>query len=126
MNATQPDVRLHHQHYANLLAHLARRMDTARQHNDSRLLALLEQEQQQLAAEWSSTQRAIAPSIPLVQQFWHWLVQSIKDSSQLHVEKITSTDGNTWWHAYDPRTGKALYAESESEVVKWIEEHHLG
>lgn len=129
MNATQSsDVRLHHQHYTNLLAHLARRMESAQQHNDSRLLALLEVEQRQLAAEWStrSTKGAIAPSLNLIQRFWQWLLVAIEDSSKLQVEKLSGTNGDTWWYAYDPGTGKALYAESESDVVKWIEDNRIG
>jgi hypothetical protein len=127
INATPSDFKLYNQHYENLLAHLSRRMEAARQRNDRRLLAMLEQEQRQLQAEWStSSMPAIARPAQGLQDWWQRLMTAIENSSKLQVEQLQGTGGAMWWYAYDPSSGKTIYAESESDVVKWIEDNRLG
>jgi len=127
INATPSDFQLYNQHYENLLAHLSRRMEAARQRNDRRLLAMLEQEQRQLQAEWSApAMPAIAHPANGLRAWWQRLMTVIENSSKLQVEQLQGAGGAVCWYAYDPSSGKALYAESESDVVKWIEDNRLG
>lgn len=126
VNATQStDYQIYHQHYANLLSRLAQRMELARSRDDRHLLSLLEQEQRQLETEWS-IQRAIAPRQNGLKALWSRFKAALDNSSKLHVERLTGSGDATWWYAYDPCSGKALYAETESDVVKWIEDNRLG
>lgn len=96
-------------------------MAVAKARDDQPLLALLEQEQAQLDAEWSPAE----VSNPL-QQVWAWLAQTLDRSTQLNIEQIVDEGGQIWWRGFDPRTGKGIFAESKAEVVHWIERHHLG
>ncbi len=108
------------QHQATIAASLARRLAVAKAAQNTQLLTLLEQEQQQLDRE-SHPLNLLA----LVKQVWHSWLDALDRHSQLSVKQIVS-NGITFWHAYDPKTGKSLYAESSSEVVKWIEDNDLG
>lgn len=108
------------QHQATIAASLARRLAVAKAAQNTQLLTLLEQEQQQLNRE-SHPLNLLA----LINKVWHSWLDALDRHSQLSVKQIVS-NGITFWHAYDPKTGKSLYAESSSEVVKWIEDNDLG
>lgn len=112
-------------HQANIAASLAHRLEVAQANRNTKLVALLEQEQRQLSRGVSSV--SSLPSLGNgLKRFWEGVLQRIERSSQLSVQQVWDEAGNAWWHAYDPRTGKTLYADSESEVIHWIEENHLG
>jgi len=108
-------------HRTNLLARLEQRIAAAQARHDQRLLALLEQERQQLQISWTPS----TGSNPLV-RFWQWLKQTLLSSPQLQVTSLRDNTGQLWWYAFDPRTGKTLYAESDTEVIQWIEDNRLG
>jgi len=110
-------------HRANINASLAHRLEVARASQNDYLVALLEREQRQLGFERNRVNGSSL--IGWLSQRWNDLVEAIANSSQLSVEQI-SADGAIFWYAYDPQTGKALYAESESEVLDWIEKNGLG
>jgi len=95
-------------HQANISGSLVRRINAAKANHNSRLLALLEQEQQQLA-------NSVAPR--LRNRFWAWLTQS----NELSVEEVKGAAGGNIWRAYDPSTGETRYGETESEIIDWIE-----
>jgi uncharacterized protein YukE len=127
INATPSDFQLYNQHYKNLLTHLSRRMEAAQQRNDGRLLAMLEQEQRQLQAEWSaSAMPASTRPLHKLRASWQRLMTALENSSKLQVESFQGAEGAMCWYAYDPSSGKMLYTESESDVVKWIEDNRLG
>jgi hypothetical protein len=110
-------------------ASLAHRLEIARASQNEHLVALLEREQQQLGVELNRLNGLRVNGLPsLVQgvsQRWQEWMEAIATHSQLSVERV-SADGEIFWYAYDPQTGKALYAESESEVLDWIEKNGLG
>jgi len=117
---------LSQQHLKNMIASLDHRIAVARANQDSRLMELLLQEKRQLES-WSGDW-AITPK-NLIQKFrflWQQIGRAIANGEALHVEKIVEASGEVWWYAHDPRTGKTLWAESEPEVVKWIEDNNLG
>lgn len=111
-------------HQATIAASLAHRFAIAEAAQNSQLIALLEREKQQLEREFHKKQD-LSTLVDRVKQAWHSWMEAIDQSSQLSVQKIVA-DGVILWHAYDPKTGKTLYAESTSEVVKWIEDNNLG
>ncbi|MFE4107874.1 hypothetical protein [Almyronema epifaneia] len=112
------------QHQANIAAALAHRIEVAQANRDSRLLSLLEREKQQLEAWSHSTPRLHGGQ--RIQQWLQAIRQQWRQRSQLQVKLTQDADGNRWWYAHDPRTGKTLYAESAADVMCWIEEHRLG
>lgn len=111
-------------HDANIAASLAHRLDVARATCNTALIALLEQEENQL--------KSVCPPSTTAHTAQGWMatlkqwMTAIANSSKLTVERIRDESGEIWWYAFDPRTGKTLYAENESEVVQWIEDNRLG
>jgi hypothetical protein len=111
-------------HRANIKASLAHRLEVARANRNEHLVALLEREQRQIGVEPGYANGALS-LVQWLRQKWNELMQAIAKSSQLSVERV-SANGTIFWYAYDPETGKALYAESETEVLDWIEKNNLG
>lgn len=111
-------------HQANVAANLTHRIEVARaEHNDA-LLALLEQEQAELLSTWQTP----APTswrqrLRQSWQTWRWFSQN---RLALRVERVQDAAGQRWWYAFDPNSGKTLYADSETDVLRWIEENQLG
>lgn len=113
-------------HHANLRANLLHRLAIAEaQHNES-LVRLLEQERQQLEQNWSAQPATKNPPFQAFTQLGQRVREAIARYFQLRVEQVRDEAGQLWWYAFDPRSGKTLYAEAETEVIRWIEENHLG
>ncbi|MBW4657544.1 MAG: hypothetical protein KME15_02625 [Drouetiella hepatica Uher 2000/2452] len=111
------------QHRAAIAASLTRRLEVAKAAQNFQLIALLEQEQQQLGLVKKQHGLAL---VAKVKQVWNSWMDAIAHHSMLSIDQIMSDSGTVLWRAYDPRTGKTLYAESESEVLQWIEDNDLG
>ncbi|HEY9621679.1 MAG TPA: hypothetical protein V6C78_15065 [Crinalium sp.] len=112
-------------HRASIAASLAHRLEVARAAHNVQLVAMLEQEQRQLGLV-SSGVSSLSTLTNQVRAWLHKVVNAIANNSQLTVKQLQDSSGTLWWFAHDPRTGKTLYAETESEVVKWIEDNRLG
>lgn len=108
-------------HRASMLDSLAHRLEVARAANNTQLIALLEQEQKELLAE-----APLSTLLKRVQAWWQRLKNDIAQASQLQVTQEKDETGYTWWHAYDPNSGREVYTDSESELVMWIEQHYQG
>lgn len=50
-----------------------------------------------------------------------WIRRFYASRTQLTVEKICDSSGNVAWYAYNPRTGRSRYAESQAELISWLE-----
>jgi hypothetical protein len=114
------------QHLVNMTSSLERRIEVARATNNHQLLELLLKEKEELESlpgQWVYTPDNVLGN---VKRAWKNTVRFIENVNKLHVEKIVDLSGNTWWYAHDPKTGKTQWAETESEVVKWIEDNNLG
>ena len=111
-------------HRANIIDSLTRRLNVARAAQDTQLVALLEQEQQQLGLKTAAARNLSSAS--RLKNGWHHWLNAIANRSKLSVEQMHDASGASWWHAHDPKTGMTLYAESESEIINWIEENQLG
>ncbi len=112
------------QHQATIAASLARRLAIAKAAQNAQLITLLEQEQQQL--DHNPHPLTLLALADQVKQIWQSWLDALDRHSQLSVKQVVGESGLVFWYAYDPQTGKSLYAESSSEVVKWIEDNHLG
>ncbi|BAY31561.1 hypothetical protein NIES2107_34220 [Nostoc carneum NIES-2107] len=44
------------------------------------------------------------------------------DPNELQVVQKSDRQGNTYWRAYDPATGKSFSSGSEADVSMWIEQ----
>ncbi|MBD2033991.1 hypothetical protein H6F86_00570 [Phormidium sp. FACHB-592] len=122
-NVLQTHDRRLNRHQDSIMASLAHRLQVARATNNARLVALLEQEKQQVAPVRSCD---VAPS---PQSWWLTTVQRITQGlfggASLQVCEVV--DGSDrWWVASDPRTGQVVYADSEAEMRLWIEENYQG
>ncbi|MCL6432993.1 MAG: hypothetical protein K6T90_02070 [Leptolyngbyaceae cyanobacterium HOT.MB2.61] len=109
-------------HQANMLASLRHRLEVARNTNNFQLVALLEREQKQIEAD-AVDRAAVSPGSRL-KNWWNQLVAAIAHFSDLQIWQTTDRSGVTWWHALDPRTGKEVCTDSETEMRIWIEENY--
>lgn len=87
-------------HQTNIYASLTRRIGIARATQNSYLLELLEQEQQQL-------ERQLQP-----QTLWDWLNEPVY---------LSVTNEGDRWRGYDVRTKEVRYAATEAEIIDWLE-----
>lgn len=111
-------------HQASIAASLAHRLDVARANHNLQLVAQLEREQA-LLLNYSTT-HPVRSWMSQVRTAIQQMVKAIAPISQLVVEQVADPSGSIWWYAFDPRSGKTLYAETESEVIRWIEDNRLG
>jgi hypothetical protein len=112
-------------HYTSMIASLERRLEVARQRNDQRLIDLLEQERRQLNAD-NRQGTLVSGAIAWVKNLWQQMTQLINDATALQVWQSNDQQGNRWWFAYDPTTGRSTCTDSESEMRIWIEQNYQG
>ena len=110
-------------HKANIVASLAHRLDRARAAQNFQLLTLLEQEQQLIQTQ--PTQTGFKP-IQWGKAVLTRLMDALANSSTVSLEAVTSDSGAVIWRAYDPTTGETRYAETEAEVIDWLETQRSG
>ncbi len=96
-------------HQANIAASLAHRIQKAKAAQNADLLALLEREQRQLS---------IASPIKAA---WQRSINALPD--RVSIEPLISETGAIAWRATDPRSGETRYAETEAELIDWIEDY---
>lgn len=108
-------------HQASIAANLADRVEKAKAAQNQQLLALLYQEQQQLARQLPQPRQIVGVVAQWAHSQWQRLHSAIVESDILSVERIVGESGILLWRAYDPVSGETRYAESESEIVDWIE-----
>ena len=115
-----------HKHQDSMMASLNHRLDVARANCNANLVALLEQEKQQVAP--TMTAGVARSGFHRAHRHWwkaatQYLADRLFGGSALQVAEIV--DGSDrWWVASDPRTGQFVYADSEAELRLWIEEHY--
>ncbi len=117
--ATYPDLFARHQ--ASMMASLLHRLEVARANQDTRLIALLEREWQQLEAQTHAPWQAL---VARFQQLVQWVKGLASWQPHLQVWQFTDEMGHAWWGAFDPRTGQTVYTDSETELRLWIEQNY--
>ena len=114
-------------HKANIAASLAHRLDQARATCNFQLLTLLEQEQQQLIQSEPNQQTAVSNSIQWGKAVWDRLINAIANRSRISIKAVTMSDsGAVIWRAYNPTTGETRYAETEADLIDWMEAQRYG
>lgn len=106
-------------HRANIAASLAHRLAQARAARNFQLLSLLEQEQQQLNQR-QPTQTNLSTLTQWGKAVWNRLVNATA-SPAVSIQAKTGDSGAVIWRAYNPTTGETRYAETEAEVIDWVE-----
>lgn len=93
-------------HKAAISELLTHRLKIAKANQNTKLVSLLEQERQ---LEENPQ--------PAQVNFWNWLTQP----KQISVKQIPSSSGTVMWEGYNPRTGETRLAETEAEMIDWLE-----
>jgi hypothetical protein len=52
------------------------------------------------------------------------LVAVMTNEQELQVWQSSDRSGKTWWHGYDPVTGRSVCRDSEAEMRIWLEERY--
>lgn len=52
------------------------------------------------------------------------LVAVMAKEQELQVWQSSDRSGKTWWHGYDPVTGRSVCRDSEAEMRIWLEERY--
>jgi len=55
---------------------------------------------------------------------WQYFIRTITSNNEVQVWQKTDRYGNTYWQAYDPKTGKSTSLGSEAEMRIWIEQRY--
>lgn len=55
---------------------------------------------------------------------WQNFVTGIIGSNEVRVWQRRDRAGETEWNAYDPATGRSVFAASEAEMRNWIEQSY--
>lgn len=116
--------RVLNQHYANIEESLNHRLEVAKAAHNTRLVALLEQERRQVRQQ-AQADGVLPREQNWLQRTWQQLVATFTDST-LQVWQAADATGNIWWCAYDPQTGKSVYADTETEMRLWIQQNYQG
>jgi hypothetical protein len=61
-----------------------------------------------------------------LQRGWQRLIQELTSTDELKVWEKCDRNGNTYWEAYDPMTGKHFYSGSEADMIAWMEQLYIG
>ena len=106
-------------HWASIRDSLAHRLEVARSADNPQLVALLEQEQQQLAKLYPQ---------PKVPGWWESLGEGLLPNFSCSELKINhyQNGSDQWWYISDPRDGQCISAASEAELCLWIAENYQG
>jgi hypothetical protein len=81
--------------------------------------------------QWKATAPQHTASADAKETLLAWLeraarafMQRLVVDAEPRVWYTCDGEGNLWWHAYDPITGRSLYDVSEAEIRVWIEQRH--
>ncbi|MDX2271353.1 MAG: hypothetical protein NW237_05315 [Cyanobacteriota bacterium] len=122
MQTSLPTHAIWAKHQENIAASLAHRLQSAQASHNTQLISALQQEQEQLRL---SQQAAPAMQwLAGLQQMWQRFCRALALDSELDVRIVVDSTGVSWWYARQPRTGETVYADTQSELLAWIEAHH--
>ncbi|AFY73826.1 hypothetical protein Syn7502_01782 [Synechococcus sp. PCC 7502] len=121
-------------HQLNMMASLEHRIKVAKLEQNYQLVQVLETERKGISpisirSNTSSDSPKAFPSFIDVTINWlntlkNSFIDNFVPKTGLQVKQILDTDGNKWWHAYDPKSGQSVYADSDSEMRLWLESYN--
>ncbi len=109
-------------HIASMWDSLERRIEVARINHNTELLAMLELERTAIAPYQGTT---MAAPVNNVESLWQALRNILLPKAELKVKQVCDRAGNQWWYAYNPITGQSVYADTDNEMRRWIEQQTL-
>lgn len=68
--------------------------------------------------------KSFSPLTATIKAIWHHLLCTLIESNEIQVWQKTDRYSNTYWQAYDPKTGESTSLSSEAEMRIWIEQHY--
>jgi hypothetical protein len=121
-------------HQLNILAALKHRIKIAKLQQNVRLIELLEIEKKNIyplsirfdsSHPYTSQIGSISGWFKLLKNsFIDFVKDKIVPKTELQVKKLCDEAGNEWWYAYDPKSGKSVYVNSDAEMRLWIESQY--
>jgi hypothetical protein len=110
-------------HQLNILSSLEHRIKIAKLEQNLQLVDLLEIEKKSIDPTFLQSNAERSP-IDWLNRLINGLIDNFVPKTELQIKKLSDTFGNEWWYAYDPKTGKSVYADSDSEMRLWIESNY--
>jgi hypothetical protein len=62
--------------------------------------------------------------VSIINSIGQHLVAVMAKEQELQVWQSSDRSGKTWWHGYDPVTGRSVCRDSEAEMRIWLEERY--
>jgi hypothetical protein len=62
--------------------------------------------------------------VSIINSIGQRLVAVMTKEQELQVWQSSDRSGKTWWHGYDPVTGRSVCRDSEAEMRIWLEERY--
>lgn len=106
-------------HQLSILASLEHRMQVAKLNQNLGLVQLLEIEKKGITPISVKFNDSRSPRNWL-KKFIHSFIDNFVPKTGLQIKQLSDLEGNQWWYAYNPQTGKSIYADSDSEIRHWI------
>ncbi|PZV19522.1 MAG: hypothetical protein DCF20_00470 [Pseudanabaena sp.] len=104
---------------------LEHRFEVARANHNDELLAILELERSAIAPDLESAAKSMASPFARDKSMWKGLWNFLFPKAEIKVKRICDRAGNQWWYAYNPITGKSVYADTDTEMRVWIDQQYL-
>lgn len=111
-------------HHENIMRSLSHRIELAQAANDRSLVELLERERQQLNPAFTPME-VVRSSDRWLQALKQGVAKFLFGETELRVYQYYE-GGDAWWYAFDPQTGECVYADSEAELQRWIDDNYCG
>jgi hypothetical protein len=112
-------------HQDSMMTSLMHRLEVAKAAQNFQLVELLERERQQLIEQETVPQKIARVLGTWANTLGQNLSQALWGSAKLQVREFMQGSDH-WWYAFDPRTGKYVYADSEIELRLWIKANYQG
>jgi hypothetical protein len=61
--------------------------------------------------------------VSAMNQIWQFFLTAF-DGEPIRIWQTSDSDGNTWWHGRDRKTGCSIDSATESEIRAWIEKRY--
>lgn len=121
-------------HQLSIMAAIKHRIEVAESQQNLPLLELLELEKKTIAplsirfnvpTKHSDRLKSLLAWFELLtHNFKDFLADKVVPKTELQVKRLFDEAGNEWWYAYDPKSGKSVYVDSDLEMCRWIDSEY--
>lgn len=60
----------------------------------------------------------------ILNSLWKHIVTALAKEQEPQISQSSDRSGKTWWHGYDPVTGRSVCRDSEAEMRIWLEKRY--